>query len=111
MDEYVPVGETRRRVEPRILCVRCLVRSEKDRLVCRDCVAELDALRVKRMVGGEGPRGGSSLAGVRPLDMQGTSDQRPTGSGGWRGGGKVAAERAVGVAGSAAVSPGDRGRE
>ena len=57
---YIPVAEMRRRVAPQILCVRCLVRSEVDRLVCGHCVAELDAMRFKRMRSGEGPATGRS---------------------------------------------------
>ena len=62
---YVPVAEMRRRVAPQVLCTRCLSRSEADRLVCRDCVRDLDVLRFKRLRSGEGPASGrSSIEGV-----------------------------------------------
>lgn len=63
---YVTVEEARRIARPRILCHRCLVASEKDRVVCRECVKDLDALAVKRLrkdMGGGGGR--SSLPEAR----------------------------------------------
>ena len=44
---YETITETRRRVAPDILCIRCLVGHEKDRLVCRQCVDDLRIIRMK----------------------------------------------------------------
>ena len=57
-DGYVTVAEMRQRVAPEVLCVRCLSASEPDRMVCRACVQELDALRWKKLRSGMGPTGG-----------------------------------------------------
>ena len=45
---YVPIAELRRQVAPLTLCLRCLSRAEMGRMVCRDCVRELDAIRWKQ---------------------------------------------------------------
>ena len=61
---YVPIAELRRQVAPLILCLRCLSRAEADRMVCRECVKDLDALRFKRLRAGTEPaHGRASIEG------------------------------------------------
>ena len=68
---YEPIAKARARVHPKVLCQRCLSQASLDRLVCKGCADELEALDLKRKVYGAEVRGASSLP-----EQDGTTDVR-----------------------------------